>query len=151
MGTSFSEIYDDFMTTVTDYTLITLYTASVSDFETYMSAFLIKAIEDFSLKCDQDLSYSSSTFSETLSQKNIDMLALLMKQHWLEKTIDDIKQMNLAITDKDFRRYAESQNMKEKRERYILELEKVSQKLSEYALNYTLDWSAWFSGNYYIP
>ena len=94
MGTSFSEIYDDFMTTVTDYTLITLYNASVSDFETYISAFLIKAIEDFSLKCDQDLSYSSSTFSETLSQKNIDMLALLVKQHWLEKTIDDIKQIS---------------------------------------------------------
>lgn len=139
------------MTTVTDYTLVALYNASVPDFELYMQAFLVKAIDDFALKCDQSLSYTGTDFTETLTQKNTNMLSLLMKKHWLEKAIDDIKQMNLAITDKDFRRYAESNNMREKQNRYILDLEEVSQKLSDYALNYTIDWSNWFSGNFYIP
>lgn len=151
MGTTFSEVYDSFMMTVTDYTLINLFNASPTDFETYMSAFLIKGIEDFKGTCDQDLSYTNFEFTEVLYQKNIDMLVLLMKKHWLEKLIDDIKQMNLAVTDKDFRRYAESQNMREKQNRYILDLEEVSQKLSDYSLKYTINWSEWLSGTFFVP
>jgi hypothetical protein len=139
------------MMTVTDYTLINLFNASPADFETYMSAFLVKGVEDFKGTCDQDLSYTNFEFTEVLYQKNIDMLVLLMKKHWLEKLIDDIKQMNLAVTDKDFRRYAESQNMREKQNRYILDLEEVSQQLSNYALKHTIDWTQWFNGNFYVP
>lgn len=150
MATSFSEVYDVFMTTVTDYTLVALFNASVPDFETYMQSFILKAIDDFTA-CDQYLSYTGTEFTNTLSQKNINMLSLLMKKHWLEKNIDDIKQMNLAVTDKDFRRYAESNNMREKQNRYILDLEEVSQKLSDYTLKYGISWSDWFAGNFYTP
>ena len=149
MATPFSTIYDQFMMFVTDYRLNELYNASVSDFETYLSGFLIPAITDFGI-CNQSLAYSSSTFAETLTKENIKVLALLMKKYWLTKEIDDITQMNLHVTDRDFRVYSESQNMREKQNRLILDLKNLSQLLVDYGLVNT-DWSAWLNGNFYNP
>lgn len=149
MATPFSTIYDQFMMFVTDYRLNELYNASVSDFETYLSGFLIPAITDFK-NCNQSLSYATSIFTETLSEENIKILAMLMKKYWLTKEIDDITQMNLHVTDRDFRVYSESQNMREKQNRLILELENLSQSLVDYGYDNT-DWSAWLNGEFYIP
>lgn len=134
---------------VTDYRLNELYNASVSDFETYLSGFLIPAITDFK-NCNQPLSYATSIFTETLTEENIKILAMLMKKYWLTKEIDDITQMNLHVTDRDFRVYSESQNMREKQNRLILELENLSQSLVDYGYDNT-DWSAWLNGEFYIP
>lgn len=149
MTTPFSTVYDQFMMIVTDYRLNELYNSSVPNFETYLSGFLIPAITDFK-NCNQSLSYSSSTFSETLTVENVKILALLMKKYWLTKEIDDITQMNLHVTDRDFRVYSESQNMREKQNRLILELENLSQLLVDYGLVNT-DWSAWLNGEFYNP
>lgn len=149
MATPFSTIYDQFMMFVTDYRLNELYNASVSDFETYLSGFLIPAITDFK-NCNQSLSYATSIFTETLTEENIKILAMLMKKYWLTKEIDDITQMNLHVTDRDFRVYSESQNMREKQNRLILELENLSQSLIDYGYDNT-DWSAWLNGEFYIP
>ena len=58
--------------------------------------------------------------------------------------------MNLHVTDRDFRVYSESQNMREKQNRLILDLEDLSQLLVDYGLVNT-DWSAWLNGNFYSP
>lgn len=141
-GTTFSTVIDIFMTLQTDYRLITLYQSSVIDFETYVRSFLVQGVEDFSYTCDQSLAYSltTNTFTETLSQKNINILAKFMKKYWLEKMIADVTQMNLRIQDKDFKNFSESQNIKEKRESYILELEKLSQILIEYGYRSSSNW-----------
>ena len=73
-----------------------------------------------------------------------------MKKYWLTKEIDDISQMNLHVTDRDFRVYSESQNMREKQNRLILEKEALSQILVDYGLDNT-DWASWFAGVYYTP
>ena len=150
MGTPFSDIFDQFMTLQTDYRLITLFQNSQSDFETYLLGFLISAVEDFSYVCDQSLVYSVVTnqFSLDLSQKNINILAKFMKKYWLEKSINDITQMNLRISDKDFKSFSEAQNMKEKRDSYILELEKLSQTLIEYSYRSSANWDILKSINY---
>jgi hypothetical protein len=130
------------MTLQTDYRLITLYNSSLTDFETYLSGFLIQGVDDFSYVCDQDLSYTLSTklFTQTLTQKNLNILAKFMKKYWLEKMITDVSQMNLRIQDRDYKNFAESMNYKEKREGYILELEKLSQILIEYGYRDTSNW-----------
>ena len=148
-GTDFSQIYDLFTMSVTDYKLIALYNASPTDFATYMSGFLIPAIEEF-YNSDQNLGYSGTTFTETLTQKNINILMLLMKKRWLEKEIDSILQMNNLVQDRDFKTFSQSQNMTAKQNRYIMMMEEVSQKLVDYGLN-TVDWATWFSGTFYVP
>jgi len=149
MATSFNEIYDQFSMFVKDYNLIALYNASVSDYEIYLSGWLIPAISDFK-NCNQSLAYTSSTFTETLSTENIKILALLMKKYWLKKEINDITQMNLHVQDRDFKTFAEANNMLEKRKTYQGELEELSQQLVEYTLA-TTDWASWYNGVFYVP
>ncbi len=150
MGTSFSEIYDNFLMTITDYRLITLYNASVTDFQTYLSAWLIQSIPEFT-NCDQSLAYSSSEFTETLTQKNIDVLILLMKKKWFEKELENILQMTNVVQDRDFKMHSQANNLKEKRERLITLQEEVSQKLVDYGFAYSTDWAAWLNGEFYSP
>jgi len=126
MTTNFTDVFDLFMMLQTDYRLITLYNSSVPNFKV----------------CDQDLSYTLSTklFTETLSQKNITILAQLVKKNWLEKSINNISQMEGKIQDSDFKFYSEANNYKERKDGLILELEKVSQKLVEYGYNNQSNW-----------
>lgn len=147
--TNFSVIFDQFMQFVSDYRLISLYNASPTDFETYLSGFLIPAISDFR-NCNQSLAYSGTTFTESLTPENVKILALLLKKYWLKKEIADISQMRLHITDRDFKTFAEANNLREKQNTYNNDLEEVSQLLVSYGLDNT-DWAAWFNGEYYVP
>ena len=150
MGTQFAEIYDNFMTTIDDYRLVTLFNTSEADFQTYLSAWLIQSIPEFT-NCNQSLAYANSEFSQTLSQLNINILVLLMKKRWFEKELENILQMSNMVQDRDFHTFSQAQNMKEKRERLITLQEEVSQKLVDYGLNNSVDWSAWFNGEYFVP
>jgi hypothetical protein len=149
-GTEFNEIFDNFMMTVEDYRLIALFNTSETDFSTYLSGWLIQAIPEFT-NCDQSLDYSSSTFTETLTQKNITILALLMKKKWFERELENILQMTNVVQDRDFKMYSQANNMKEKRERLITLQEELSQKLVDYGLNYSTDWANWLNGVYFVP
>jgi len=149
-GTTFTEVFDFFMTTISDYKLITLFNASQTDFNTYLSGWLIQAIPEF-VNCDQSLAYTNMEFTQTLSQKNINILSLLLKKLWLEKEIDNILQMNNLVQDKDFKTFSQGQNMLAKQSRYNMLKEEVSQKLTEYGLNYGVSWADWFAGNFYVP
>lgn len=151
MATPFSTIFSNFMMTIEDYTLVSLYNTSVSNFETYLTGWLIPAIADFKI-CNQSLVYSGSNFTADLTQENINILVLLMKKNWLIKQIDDIKQMNLAVTDKDFKRFAESNNMLAKQKRLVMMQEEVSQALVDYGLDDNNMWVSWInSGVFWTP
>jgi hypothetical protein len=72
--TTFSEIYDNFSLLQRDYRLTNLYNTSITDYEAYLSGWLIDAIQEFSLYCDQSLAYTgtmSLSFDVELTQKNI--------------------------------------------------------------------------------
>jgi hypothetical protein len=140
------------MMNITDFRLVTLYNTSVSDFETYLQVWLLNAVEEFSPICDQNLAYSGSNFTLTLTQKNIRLLALLMTRYWLKKEVDDVRQMQLHLIDKDYKVYSESQNMREKQAKYNSLREELSQELVNYKLNDTSLWSSWITdGVYYEP
>lgn len=149
-GTTFQEVFDFFMSTIQDYRLISLFNASETDFNTYLSAWLIQAIPEF-INCDQVLTYSGTTFDNTLTQKNINILSLLMKKLWLENEIDSILQMENLVQDKDFKTFSQAQNMSAKQARFNMLKEEVSQKLVDYGLNYSVNWTQWFAGQFFIP
>lgn len=143
MGTAFSEIYDRFMLTVTDYRLNHLFDASQEDFENYLQAWLEFSIMEFS-NCDQSLSFDEDTkaFTETLSLENKVVLATLMTKYWMEKNVNDITQMNLHVTDRDFRMASESANLREKAARLNHMKETCSQMLVDYGIR-RIDWTNW--------
>jgi hypothetical protein len=148
MGTSLSEVYDVFMMTITDYRLIELFNTSVPDFENYLQAWLDFAIVDFKV-CDQDLDYDDATneFSGNLSRDNKVVLSTLMMKYWLQKAVNDITQMNLHITDRDFKVASEAQNLREKVNHLNIVKEQCSQLLQDYGYNRN-NWVNWYAQDY---
>lgn len=149
MGTSLSEVYDRFMLTVTDYRLTHLFDSSEEDFENYLQAWLEFSIVEFSGICDQDLTFddSTKTFAEELSMENKVILATLMTRYWMEKNVNDITQMNLHITDRDFKIASESANLREKSTRLNHVKETCSQLLTDYAYKKN-NWGSWLSQDF---
>lgn len=149
MVTTQSDIYDLFMQLITDYRLIDLYRQSQTDFETYLQAWLIFSINEFSSVCSQELDFDSSTgeFSVLLTTENKTILARIMVKYWLQKTVSDVTQMNLHIKDRDFDVYSEAQNLKAKQDYLMTVKEEISLILNNYA--YTRNsWSDWFAQNF---
>ena len=138
MATSATEVFDLFLSLVSDWKLDSLYVTSGSAaFGTYVEPWLLFSISEFEDICDQSLAYDSTSgsqmFTEILTQRNINVLSQIMVKFWLQKTVQDILQMNLAIVDHDFKRFSEAQNLREKRELYNVKREEVSQMLNDYA------------------
>lgn len=148
MGTALSEIYDLFMQTVTDYRLIELFKTSEDDFETFLEAWLIFAINDFSI-CNQDLSIDALTnsFTVILTTENKVMLAKLMNKYWWQKLVNDITQINLHVMDRDFKMPSESQNLREKMAALNIAKEDCSQALTDYGYR-KLNWNSWFNQDF---
>lgn len=149
MATGFTDIYDLFMMLNSDYRLLALYQNSVNDFNTYVEGWLIFAVDEFSSDCAEDLTYSTTTqtFTATLSQEVKNILAELMVKYWLQKTVQDVLQMNNNIQDHDFKTYSQAQNLDSKRQYYNVKREEVSQKIMDYAYRHT-DWTAWKLQNF---
>lgn len=149
MSTSIREIFDLFMLRVSDYRLNHLFDSSEEDFDTYLQGFLEFAISDFDI-CDQDLNYdeTTKTFSDTLTRENKTILATLMMKYWLEKLVNDITQMNLHITDRDFKVASEAMNLREKTIRLNNVKETCSQMLVDYAYKHN-DWTGWLEQDFF--
>ena len=149
MSTSIREIFDLFMLRVSDYRLNHLFDTSEEDFDTYLQGFLEFAISDFDI-CDQDLNYdeTTKTFSDTLTRENKTILATLMMKYWLEKLVNDITQMNLHITDRDFKVASEAMNLREKTIRLNNVKETCSQMLVDYAYKHN-DWTGWLEQDFF--
>ena len=149
MGTSIREVFDLFIMTNTDYRLTTLFNTSELDFENYLEAWLQFAIVDFESICDQDLDYDDTTkeFPDTLTRRNKIILATLMMKYWMQKAVNDITQMNLHVTDRDFKLASESQNLREKSTHLNMIKEQCSQLLSDYAYS-NVDWDSWYEQDF---
>ena len=143
-----NDIYDLFMTQVTDYRLTALFNQSRVDFETFLEAWLRSSIVDFSI-CDQPLNYSQVTkaFDSLLTDANQIVLASLMVKYWLKKEVADVTQFRLHVADRDFKLNNEATNLKEKVAYYNLVREDCSQMLNDYGYK-RVDWDSWFNQNF---
>jgi len=149
LATAYSDIYDRFLIQVKDWKIDALYATSPTDMETYLEGFLVLSVPVFVPFADQSLARNDSTgeFTETLTDENITVLATLMTEQWLLKEIQDIRQINLHVTDKDFKTYSEGQNLREKSSYLTIVREKLSQILVDYSWGNN-DWEAWIAGDF---
>lgn len=153
MGTQLSEINDLFMTRVSDYRINTVYsTSGSSGLNDYLEPWLLSSIVDFDI-CTQSLDYTPTSgsvegyFSVDLNLENKIILSQLMCLYWMEKTIQDIMQMSLFITDRDFKTYSSAQNLNAKRSYYNAKKEELMQRLTLYGYKHN-DWSDWKDQNF---
>jgi len=147
-GTSLNEVYDLFMQQITDYRLLDLFETSEPDFENYLQSWLQYAVTEFAI-CDQDIDFDEDTeeFPVVLSRENKIILATLMTKYWLQKNVNDITQMNLHVTDRDFKVASEAQNLREKAAYLNIVKEQCSQLLNDYGYK-RVEWTDWFNQSF---
>jgi hypothetical protein len=68
-------------------------------------------------------------------------------KYWLQKNVNDITQMNLHVTDRDFKVASEALNLREKVVHLNAVKEQCSQMLIDYAYNKN-DWSSWYNQDF---
>jgi hypothetical protein len=146
-GTDFTDIFDRFMMLQADYRLIALYQSSVNDFNSYLEGWILFAIEEFDEICDQSLAYSGSSFTESLTNESISILAQLMVKYWMMHEVQDVLQMNMFIKDRDFDIHSAAQNLREKQSMLTNKKEEISQLLVDYGYKYN-DWTSWSLQNF---
>jgi hypothetical protein len=153
MGTTCTEIYDLFLSSIEDYRLDAIFTSSGSfTFGLYLEPWLLNSIVDFDI-ANQDLTYTVSgsategTFTATLNLENQIILSLIMSKYWLAKTVQNILQMNNSLQDRDFKTFSQAQNLKAKQDLYNSKREEVSQRLAEYGYKYNV-WADWKIQNF---
>ena len=154
LGTSLSEVVDLFMTRVNDYRLNTVYQTSGSFiFTQYVEPWVLDSIGDFEV-CTQSLAYTPTSgsvegyFTEDLTTEHKSILSRLMLKYWMNKTVQDVLQMNNAITDHDYKTFSQAQNLKAKQDYYNSLKEELSQVLVDYAYKNN-SWSEWRSQTFY--
>ena len=90
--TTFSEIYHLFLNYIQDYTIRNLFRTNLEVADDMMRTFLVMAVTKF-YNCVKDIK------SLDIEEKNI--LAEWMVVNWMERTVNDITQMNLLLNDND--------------------------------------------------
>jgi len=134
---------------MTDWKLDNFYTADPTGFDEYLQGFLVLGIPTFETFCDQSLDRNDTTalFTEDLTDDNVNILSLTMLVAWMQKEKNDIRQMSLHISDKDFKTYSEANNLRAKNENYIIAKEELSQLIIDYTWQ-RADFTSWVSGDF---
>ena len=146
MGTQLDEVVDLFTSLVQDYRLTALYQSSGSAvFGTYVEPWTLLSISEFSPICTQDLTYASGSFTQALTMENQLILAQLMVKYWLMKNVQDILGMNLALQDRDYHTYSQSQGLQAKQSYLNSKKEELSQLLNDYSYRHKSNWGDWYN------
>ncbi|PIH59163.1 hypothetical protein [Paenibacillus sp. LK1] len=114
--TPFVNIYERFSTKIQDYMLDELFRESTDTYEDYIFSFLKSSIAKFT-HCRKNLLDRDETnkcFNINLSELEEEILAEMMKVEWMDKEVNNVLEMRLALNNSDFKRYAESNNLKAK-------------------------------------
>lgn len=133
--TAFQVVYSRFANKVQDYKLDQLYQTSVPAYESFLKGLLINAIDHFT-ECVVDLNDrddTSQVFNQTLSNIEESILSIFLEYEWMDRQVNDIQQMELALSNGDFKRYAESQNLKTKSDLSLSIFERANSMMVAYS------------------
>jgi hypothetical protein len=152
-NTSFTDVYDHFMSTVQDYQLNAIYGTGEQNLNTFLLSFLKEAIVDVSGFCDINnlesyADYDSQTFTTDIGMHNIIILAQFMKKPWARRQRDYVTQMQGLLTDTDFKRFSEANNLNAKVNYCASVDEELGYARNQYTLAHVIDFTKWKSGVY---
>lgn len=150
MNTTYDEIIDLALISIEDYRLNNLFKSSPEKFKLVLEGFLVRGIPSFD-NCIKDLSDRDDTtksFNFTLDDMEKSILADYTVLAWLDKQINDVRQITAMLQNKqEAHRYSEANLLNAKRERRIQIAEDVAQKKTRYGLKNT-PWKDWANGKY---
>jgi adenine-specific DNA methylase len=137
MTTPYSNIFERFADAIQDYELDALYLSSTPNYESYLLGFLRKATVKFK-KCAHDLTDRDDTthiFTATLNEEEEEILSTFMIVEWFNKEANRLLDIRMGLSETDFKRFSEAQNIREKTAR-LRQLKIDADKL---LIDYTYD------------
>ena len=134
MATSFDSIEDLALIEIQDYR-INEFVPGECSFQLYLDGLLVKAVPQFT-ECLQSLDYDleTRTFVSTLTNLEQAILAGYVVEVWMKQVVQDITQMNLHMTNREFKTYSEAENLKQKADY----LDKIREKNKQLTVDYQL-------------
>jgi len=145
LATLYSDIFELVLSGFNDYKIDKLYQSDITsrNMDVYLTGFLIRAIPNFD-NCEQDLedrNDTSRTFNITLTTDEKVILSELAIVQLLKKEVNDVKQMELHLSDpKAYKHYAEANNLKEKRDTMYSAQENAERMMVKYS-HKNIDWN----------
>ena len=133
MATPFDNIIDKALVVIRDYGLDALYETDSTAFAGVLQGYLLKGVPRFT-ECLQPLTYDTETqsFDSDLNNIEIDILADWTVISWYEDCLNDVLEFKEPLQDKEFKRLATGQNLKQRQE-YLTNLyTRVRQNATNY-------------------
>jgi len=135
MATPYTEIYDFFLSKVTDYSFIdeSIY-ATQEELEKELNKYLRSAIVRFKeSKTSLERDVENNQFIQDLSDEEKEILSLYMIQLYLTPKILSTEKMESRLTDRDYREYSQAKQLEQMRQlKKDMQLE-LSQLVSVYS------------------
>ena len=110
MGTPYQEVYDRFLQKITDQEFLSL---PDEDIDQFCFRYLRSAITNFK-KCKKDLSDrddSTMSFSVSLENDEVEILAIIMIEQWVSPQIYNIQNLKQLMGDREFKYYSQANHL----------------------------------------
>ena len=142
--TNFRDVIDRAVIMCVDYRLDKLYEIDINAFYDFLEGLMLNSIDMFN-NCLNSLTYEEIeelddegeivkqyAFTHTLTSKEIYILAYGILINWMERNKNDITQMNMHLSVKDFKSFSTSTNLKEKQ----IALDKMKEEYDRQKVKY---------------
>jgi hypothetical protein len=110
MATPLAEVYDFFLTKVTDYSFIKL--NETGDLEPILYKHLRSSVVKFT-SCTKDLKITTNAFVSDLDDFEKEVLATLMTISYVSGKVTHVKNMEQILTDKEYAKYSTANHLKQ--------------------------------------
>ena len=150
MNTKYDDIIDLALISIEDYHSNDVARNSPDKFRIILEGFLIRGLPNFDnyVKDLSDRDDLTKSFNFELDDMEKSILADYTVLAWLDKEINDVRQITAMLQNKqEAHRYSEANLLNSKRQRRIQIAEDVGQKKTRYGLKHT-PWKDWADGKY---
>jgi hypothetical protein len=143
--TKVSELYDSFLSKISDYTFISM-SRTDNEVEEELFGYLKSAIRKFQRRCRQDLTIGEDTdgdkaFLSTLTYEEEDVLVAIMLVEYLKPQVLSSDTIRQNMSDKDFQVYSQANHLRELGLVYRQFRGEARALLLEYGFSDIEDWS----------
>lgn len=131
MPTEFTEVYEMFLSKITDYDILKL---DEDELNQEFKMLLKKALARFVYIKDVSVNYDFEQFSRELTGLEIDIISSYMVSAWISPKINSITLLRQSLSSKDFSMHSQANHLKE-----LIELKDSTEKEAQYwASRYSL-------------
>lgn len=120
MNTPFSEVFNSFLSRITDYSVLTLNEEEINE---EFNLLMKKALAKFKTKKNLKPDYELGEFNRELDEMEILIISLAMVSEWLQPKILSVTLLKPSLSMKDYQQFSEANQLDK-----LMALKKITDK-----------------------